>query len=64
MSIEELKATVASLPLEQQNHLAAYLVHLRHLHDPVLRDQLATRIEERDAAKWVSVDELRGKWSD
>lgn len=64
MTLEEIKSELAGMRLEDQNHLAAYLVHLRHLRDPqVLRD-MTDKNADRSADKWISVDDLRKKWSD
>ncbi len=35
MTLEKIKEELATMPEEQQEHLAAYLVHLRHLRDPL-----------------------------
>ena len=35
--MEEIKTELAELPQEQQDHLAAYLVHLRHQKDAGVR---------------------------
>jgi hypothetical protein len=35
--MEQIKEKLASMPEEQQDHLAAYMVHLRHLRDPLAR---------------------------
>ncbi|HEX3624123.1 MAG TPA: hypothetical protein VH280_01725 [Verrucomicrobiae bacterium] len=47
MSFKEIKNGVAELPDEQQDHLAVYLVHLRHQHDARLRNELSSRLDER-----------------
>jgi hypothetical protein len=64
MTLEEIKSKMASLPLEDQNHLAAYLVHLRHLHDPQIREEITARNDDHDPAKWVTAEDLRKEWSD
>jgi hypothetical protein len=64
MTLEEIKSKMASLPLEDQNHLAAYLAHLRHLRDPQIRHEITARNDDHDPAKWITPEELRKKWSD
>ena len=61
-ALEEIKDQLAVLPEEQQDHLAAYLTHLRHLRDPLVRSDLAKRVDDRDASHWVSLDQLREQW--
>ena len=43
MSKAELKREMAALPLEDQNELAAYLLHLRLERDPVWRTESPTQ---------------------
>jgi hypothetical protein len=64
MTLGEIKSTMATLPLEQQNHLAAYLVHLRHMRDPQIRHEITALNNERDLSKWITPEQLREKWSD
>lgn len=49
---------------EQQDQLAAYLVHLRHQRDSRIREEITARIDDKDPGKWVSLGELREKWKD
>jgi hypothetical protein len=63
MTLEEIKAELTSLTEEQQNHLAAYLVHLRHQRDSGSTETTGV-IDNGDAGQWVSVDELKEKWKD
>jgi hypothetical protein len=64
MTLEEIKEELAVMPQEQQDHLAAYLTHLRHLRDPVFREDLGQRIDDRDPTHWVSLDHLRESWKE
>jgi len=59
-----MKEELAVMPQDQQDHLAAYLTHLRHLRDPEFRGDLRRRIDDRDPAHWVSLDQLRERWKD
>jgi hypothetical protein len=64
MSINQIKEQMATLPEEQQDQLAAYLVHLRHLRDPQLRKEMAERIDDRDPSHWVTVEQLKQHWKE
>ncbi len=64
MSLDQIKEELANLPEAQQDHLAAYLLHLRHLRDPNSPQELRRKIDDRDPAHWISLDELRERWKD
>lgn len=64
MSLEEIKTELAEMPREQQDHLVAYLVHLRHQRDATIPREIATRIDDKDSKNWVSLDDLKEKWKD
>ncbi len=64
MSINELERELTDLPPEQQDRLAAYLVHLRQQRDPKVRKELADRINDRDPSHWVTLDELKQRWKE
>ena len=59
MSVAELMREVANLPAQQQNELAAYLLHLRLQQDPVWRSELTRRIDDRDPSRGVSLEDWR-----
>jgi hypothetical protein len=61
MSIEEIKDKVAGLPADQQDHLAAFLVHLRHRRDPALKKTPTEHLD--DPKHWISLKDLKEKWS-
>jgi hypothetical protein len=56
VSFKEIKSGLAELPEEQQDQLAAYLVHLRHQRDTQLRRELSSRLEDKNPDHWVSID--------
>jgi len=64
MSLDELKTQLAELPHELQDQLAAYLVHLRHLRSPDSLAEISSRIDDKNPASWLTVDQLREKWKD
>jgi hypothetical protein len=52
------------MPEDQQDHLVAYLVHLRRLRDPLTRQELARQINDHDPSHWISIDQLSERWQD
>jgi len=64
VNVEQIKTELAELPEEQQNQLAAYLVHLRHQRNAKTRREITERIDDRSPAQWLSPAELREKWKD
>lgn len=64
VSLENIKTEIAGMPQEHQDQLAAYLVHLRHQRDPTILAEIRTKIEDKDPANWLSLDELKEKWKD
>jgi len=64
MSIEQIKEELAAMPVEQQNHLVAYLIHLRHERDPKSREELTRKIDDRDPSHWVGLDQLKEHWKE
>ena len=53
MSKAELKREMAALSLEDQNELAAYLLHLRLERDPIWRTEMTRRIDDRSPGQWM-----------
>jgi len=64
MTIEQIKEELTGMPEQQQDHLVAYLVHLRHLRHPVTRQELTRKIDDHDPSHWVPLDQLRECWKD
>jgi hypothetical protein len=64
MTLDQIKEELAGMPENQQDHLVAYLVHLRHLREPLARQELARKIDDHDPSHWVSFDQLREDWKD
>ena len=64
MTLDQIKEELASMPEEQQEHLVACLVHLRHIRDPLNAQELARKIDDRDPAHWISLDQLKERWKD
>jgi hypothetical protein len=64
MSLEQLKDQAANLQPHEQRELIAYLVSLRTQQDQSFKEQLTRKIEDRDPANWIELDELRKKLPD
>jgi hypothetical protein len=62
MDLEAIKAEVAGMSEEQQNRLAAFLVHLRHRRDNEEGQSVASRGGKR-TEQWISLDRLKEKWN-
>ena len=59
MSMAELMRAVASLPAEQQNELAAFLVHLRLRHDPAWRAEMTRRVDDNEPTHWTTLEDWK-----
>ena len=58
MSIEELQMQLRDLPLDERRQLTAFLLSLRHKELSGYREELAAKIDDKDAANWVSFEEF------
>jgi hypothetical protein len=61
MSMAELMRVVVGLPAQQQNELAAFLLHLRLQHDAAWRAEMTRRIDDKDTASWVSLENWKAE---
>lgn len=59
MTLEVVEREVATWSPEDQDRLAAYLTVLRLKRSPDHTQELARRLEDRDSANWVSLDEVK-----
>jgi hypothetical protein len=59
MSMAELMREVANLPSDQQNELAAYLLHLRLQNDAAWRSEMTRRIDDRTPSSWVDLPDWK-----
>jgi len=62
VSLKEIKSELVELPQEEQDQLAAYLVHLRHQRDAGVRREISSRLDDKNPDHWISVGQLREKW--
>lgn len=59
MSFAQLKDEVAQLPSKEQRELIAFLVALQTAQDEEFRKKLAAKIDDRDPANWVDLEDAR-----
>jgi hypothetical protein len=59
MDLEVVEREVASWAPEEQDRLAAFLTVLRLKRAPGHVQELTRRLDDRDPANWVSLDEVR-----
>lgn len=64
VSLEDVRSTIARMSPEDQDQLAAYLVHLRHRRDPRIVAEMRAKIDDRKREHWLSLDALREQWKD
>jgi hypothetical protein len=55
----EIMRVVAALPPEQQNELAAHLLHLRLRQDTEWQVEMGRRIDDHDPAHWNSLEDWK-----
>ena len=58
MSVAEIQSQVEGLSLDERRQLTAFLVSLRHKELEGYRERLAAKIDDKDAANWVSFEEF------
>jgi hypothetical protein len=58
MSIEVLKQELAGLAQADRSQIMAFLLALQDGQDDAYRATLAGKIDDRNPARWVSIDEL------
>jgi hypothetical protein len=58
LSIQEIKAEIATMPLEERRELAAYLVSLRHQDLAGYRARMTRKIDDENPGQWLTLEEL------
>jgi hypothetical protein len=58
MSVQEIKATLAKLPLKEQDEVMAFLFHLRHAQDRTYHEQISRRMQDKDPAHWLTAEQF------
>jgi hypothetical protein len=63
MSLAQLKDQAAHLQLGEQRELIAFLIARQTEQDQAFQDTLAQKIDDKDPARWVELDELQKRYS-
>lgn len=63
MSLTQLKDQAAHLPLKDQRELIAFLVSLQTDKDENFKRTLAAKIDDKNPANWVELDELSKRYA-
>lgn len=58
MSIEQLKREVTILSDREQAELIRFTLQLRYSHDDAYRREVTDRLNDRDAAHWLTPEEF------
>ena len=59
MKMADLMREVAELPVQQQNELAAYLLHLRLVNDPAWHKEMTRRIDTKSPQDWTLLEDWK-----
>ena len=62
MSFAQLKNEVAQLASTEQRELIAFLVSLQTRKDEKFKQKLAAKIDDRDPAHWVDLDDVQRRY--
>jgi hypothetical protein len=63
MSLAKLKDQAAHLPHKERRELIAFLVALQTAHDSAFAKELAAKIDDRDPAHWVDLEDLQKRYA-
>lgn len=63
MSLTQLKDQAAHLPFKEQRELIAFLVSLATDKDEGFKKSLAAKIDDKNPANWVELDELQKRFA-
>lgn len=58
MSIQELRAEVQAMPVDERRLLAAFLVSLRHKDLADYQVKMAQKIDDDSVQRWVTLEEM------
>ena len=64
MSLTQMKDEAAHLPFKEQRELIAFLVALQTEKDQEFKEKLATKIDDRDAAHWMDLEDARKRYAE
>ena len=63
MSLDQLKESVVELTAQKRRQVMAFMVALETEQDQQFRAELARKIDDRNPANWVELDELEKRQS-
>jgi hypothetical protein len=63
MSLAQLKDQAAHLPFKEQRELIAFLISLRTEQDENFKAGLAAKIDDKNPANWVELDDLTKRFA-
>jgi hypothetical protein len=63
MSLAQLKQEAVELSPAEQSELMAFLASIQIAEDDELRSELTRKIDNRNPASWVSLDDLQKRWA-
>ena len=58
MSVQEIKAELAALSEKERAEVSAFLFHLRHASDEDYQAAVRRRLDDKDPAHWVPLNDL------
>ncbi|MEI6781442.1 MAG: hypothetical protein WCQ21_11045 [Verrucomicrobiota bacterium] len=64
MSLTQLKQAAANLPVKKQRELIAYLVARQTERDDDFKRELATKIDDRNPARWMELNDAKKRYGD
>ena len=64
MSITQIKEAAAKLSPKKRRELMAYLIALQTENDRTFKEQLAAKIDDRDPAHWLELNEVKKRYGD
>ena len=64
MSLTQMKDEAAHLPFKEQRELIAFLVALQTEKDQEFKEKLATKIDDRDPARWMDLEDARKRYAE
>ncbi len=64
MSLAQLKDQAAHLQLVEQRELIAFLISRQTSQDADFQQTLAEKIDEKNPAHWIELDDLRKRYSE
>jgi len=64
MSLTQLKDEAAHLPSKEQRELIAFLIALQTSQDEEFKAKLSAKIDDRDPAHWVDLNDAQKKYAE